>query len=110
MKYIERKCCDILLTGKLVPDNFRAYPEEFHSHILYKLQSLIETYLKDIPLHILYGTTKSNWNISKEYSIEYTLWKMKLFFYKLYIDYNRRKLGLGKKICIDFLDRIEKKL
>ena len=29
---------------------------------------------------------------------------------KLYIDYNRRKLGLGKKICIDFLDRIEKKL
>ena len=30
------------------------------------------------------------------------------FFDKLYIDYNRRKSGSGKKICIDFLDRIEK--
>ena len=66
MKYIERKCCDILLTGKLVPDNFRAYPEEFHSHILYKLQSLIETYLKDIQMHILYG----KWS----------------FFYKLFLN------------------------
>ena len=32
------------------------------------------------------------------------------FFYTLYIDYNRRKSGSGKNICIDFLDRIEKKL
>ena len=32
------------------------------------------------------------------------------FFNKLYIDYKRRKTGADKKICIDFLDRIEKKL
>ena len=56
-----------------------------------ELQSLIETYLKNIPSNILYG-------------------KLSFVFYKLYIDYNRRKSGSGKKICIDFLDRIEKKL
>ena len=64
---------------------FRAYQKEFHSHTLYKLQSLIEPYLKDIPSHILYKLQSLIETYLKDIQMHilYGKWS---FFYKLFLN------------------------